>query len=124
MSLVRAVIAGTLVGAVGALVIYVATGPDDFGRAAEPATPTFAPVPTPTITELADCIPPEVLKNGFCVTTKPGPKVTATVRSTGSSTSSSPRTAPRPAPAPAPTEQQAGEPGDDDGDEPDDDHDD
>ena len=75
MSLVRAVVLGTLVGAVAALAIFVSIGPDDLGRAAVPAAPTFAPVPTPTVTELADCTPPAVLKKGVCVTTKPGPKL-------------------------------------------------
>ena len=79
MSLVRAVTVGTVVGAVAALGIYVAAGPEDLGHVAEPATPTYPPVPTATVTQLADCTPPEVLENGFCVTTKPGPKVTATV---------------------------------------------
>ena len=77
MSLIRAVTAGTLVGAVAALGIYVALGPEDLGRPGVPATPTFAPVPTPTVTRLADCTPPAVLRKGLCVTTKPGPTVTS-----------------------------------------------
>ena len=75
MSLVRAVTVGSLVGAVAALGIYNAVGPDDLGRAAVSAPPTFAPVPTPTVTQLADCVAPAVLKKGVCVTTKPGPRV-------------------------------------------------
>jgi hypothetical protein len=75
LSLVRAVSVGSLVGAVAALGIYNAVGPDDLGRAAVSAPPTFAPVPTPTVTQLADCVAPAVLKKGVCVTTKPGPSV-------------------------------------------------
>ena len=91
MTLTRAVSAGTLVGAAAALSIYAAVGPDDLGRVAAPAAPTFAPVPTPTVTQLADCVAPAVLKKGVCVTTKPGPVVVV------------PATAPRaPAPARAP----------------------
>ena len=74
MSLIRAVTAGTLVGAAAALGIFVAVGPDDLGRAAAPAAPTFAPVPTPTVTQLADCTPPAVLTKGVCVTTEAGPE--------------------------------------------------
>ncbi|HYN67615.1 MAG TPA: hypothetical protein VES93_12060 [Ornithinibacter sp.] len=75
MSIVRAVSVGSLVGAVAALSIYNAMGPDDMGRAAAAAPPTFAPVPTPTVTQLADCLAPAVLTKGICVTTKPGPRV-------------------------------------------------
>ena len=75
MTLTRAVSAGTLVGAAAALSIYAAAGPDDLGRVAAPAAPTSAPVPTPTVTQLADCVAPAVLEKGVCVTTKPGPRV-------------------------------------------------
>ena len=51
MSLVRAVTAGTLAGAVAAFGIYVSLGPDDLGRASLHATPTYPPVPTPTVTQ-------------------------------------------------------------------------
>ncbi len=70
MSLIRTVTAGALVGSVAALGIFVSVGPDDMGRAAAPAAPTYAPVPTPTVTQLADCKPPAKLKKGVCVTTK------------------------------------------------------
>jgi hypothetical protein len=113
VSLTRAVTAGTLVGVVTAFGIFVTSGPDNLGRAAAPAAPTFAPVPTPTVTELADCEKPAVLKKGICVTTK-------VVASVGASASSGSRTAaPRTASAPAPAtttaaEDQQDEPGDDD----------
>ena len=80
-------------------------GPDDMGRAAAPAAPTFAPVPTPTVTQLADCTPPAKLEKGVCVTTKVVTR-TAAVASTGAPTSSprtTPRTAPTPRPAPSAT---------------------
>ena len=63
MTLTRAVSAGTLVGAAAALAIYAAAGPDDLGRVAAPAAPTSAPVPTPTVTQLADCVAPAVLED-------------------------------------------------------------
>lgn len=75
MTLTRAVSAGTLVGAAAALAIYAAAGPEDLGRVAAPAAPTSAPVPTPTVTQLADCVAPAVLEKGVCVTTKAGPVV-------------------------------------------------
>ena len=105
MSLIRTVTAGALVGSVAALGIFVSIGPDDMGRAAAPAAPTFAPVPTPTVTQLADCTPPAKLKKGVCVTTKVVTR-TAAVASTGAPTSSprtTPRTSPRTAPTPTPT---------------------
>lgn len=107
MSLIRAVSAGTLVGAVAALSIYAAVGPDDLGRVAAPVPPTFAPVPTPTVTQLAECTPPAVLTKGVCLTTKPGPRIVVTVA------------APRvPAPAPRSTTPRAVVPdAEDDGDE-------
>ena len=113
MSLLRAIGAGTLVGAVAALGIYTAIGPDDLGRAAVPAEPTFAPVPTPTVTELADCEAPAVLRKGVCVTTEPGPRVTAT---TGSSAPTSARRTSRPptATTEAAEERDDDEPGHDD----------
>ena len=110
MSLPFAVGAGTLVGAVAALGIYSATGPDDVGRASVPAAPTFAPVPTPTVTQLADCVAPAVLKKGLCVTTKPGPRITS-----ASPAPSAPTTVQRTTRAPAATTEPAEE-HDDDGD--------
>ena len=95
MSLVRAVSVGSLVGAVAALGIYNAVGPDDLGRTAVSAPPTFAAVPTPTVTQLADCVAPAVLQKGVCVTTKPGPRVSVP-DPTPRAPASSPRT-PRPA---------------------------
>jgi hypothetical protein len=120
VSLIRAVTAGTLVGVVTAFGIFVTSGPDNLGRAAAPAAPTFAPVPTPTVTQLADCEKPAVLKKGICVTTKVVAAVGAPA-SSGSRTTA-PRTAPAPAPAATTTttaEDQQDEPGDDR----DDDHD-
>ncbi len=105
MSLIRTVTAGALVGSVAALGIFVSLGPDDMGRAAAPAAPTFAPVPTPTVTQLAGCTPPAKLEKGVCVTTKVVTR-TAAVASTGAPTSSprtTPRTAPTPRPAPSAT---------------------
>lgn len=96
MSVVRAVTVGSLVGAAAAFGIYASMGPDDMGRAAVPAPPTFAPVPTPTVTQLADCTPPAVLKKGVCVTTKPGPKVTVAAPASRPATTTSGRTAPPP----------------------------
>ncbi len=123
MSLVRAVTTGTLVGAATAIGIFVTAGPDDLGRAAAPVAPTFAPVPTPTVTQLADCTPPAVLTKGVCVTTKPGPKITVAAPSTSSPTPrTAPRTAPDPAPAPAPAATAEQDPSDDDSHE--DDHED
>ena len=118
MSLIRAVTTGSLIGVATAVGIFVAAGPDDLGRAAAPAAPTFAPVPTPTVTELADCEKPAVLKKGVCVTTKPGPSITVAAPAGGGSTTSAPRTAPRTAPAPAPAStHQDQEPADDHGDD-------
>ena len=103
MSLIRAVTTGSLIGVATAVGIFVAAGPDDLGRVAAPAAPTFAPVPTPTVTQLADCEKPAVLKKGICVTTKPGPPITVAAPSSGGgSPTPAPRTAPRTAPAPAP----------------------
>jgi len=104
VSLIRTVTAGAFVGSVAALGIFMSLGPDDMGRAAAPSAPTYAPVPTPTVTQLADCTPPAKLKKGVCVTTK---TVTATVgaaavASSGAPTSS-PRTTPRPSPSPSPS---------------------
>ena len=101
MPLIRTVTAGALVGSVAALGIFVSLGPDDMGRAAAPAAPTFAPVPTPTVTQLADCTPPAKLKKGVCVTTKVVFNTAAAV-STGAPTSS-PRSTPRTAPTPTPS---------------------
>jgi hypothetical protein len=109
VSLIRTVTAGALVGSVAALGIFVSLGPDDMGRAAAPAAPTYAPVPTPTVTQLADCTPPAKLKKGVCVTTKVVTR-TAAVASTGAPTSSprstprsTPRATPTPTPSPSPT---------------------
>ena len=110
MSLPFAVGAGTLVGAVAALGIYSAIGPDDLGHASAPAAPTFAPVPTPTVTQLADCIAPAVLKKGVCVTTEPGPRITSAPPAP-----SAPTTVQRTTRAPAATTEPAEE-HDDDGD--------
>src|SRR6478609_6554246 len=113
VSLIRAVTTGSLIGVATAVGIFVAAGPDDLGRAAAPAAPTFAPVPTPTVTELADCEAPAVLRTGVCVTTEPGPRVTAT---TGSSAPTSAQRTSRPptATTEAADERDDDEPGHDD----------
>lgn len=97
MSLVRTVTAGALVGSVAALGIFVSVGPDDMGRAAAPAAPTYAPVPTPTVTQLADCTPPAKLKKGVCVTTK------VVSNSAAVAPTVAPTTAPRSTPRTSPT---------------------
>jgi len=113
VSLIRTVTAGALVGSVAALGIFVSLGPDDMGRAAAAAPPTFAPVPTPTVTQLAGCKPPAKLKKGVCVTTKVVTS-TAAVVSTGAPTSAgrttSPRTAPTPTPSPTASDPAAVDP--------------
>ena len=109
MSLIRTVTAGALVGSVAALGIFVSLGPDDMGRAAAPAAPTYAPVPTPTVTQLADCAPPAKLKKGVCVTTKVVTR-TAAVASTGAPTSSPRTTPPRTAPTPTPARRRSSDP--------------
>lgn len=119
MSIVRAVTVGSLVGAAAALGIYASMGPDDMGRAAEPAPPTFAPVPTPTVTQLADCTPPAVLAKGVCVTTKPGPKVTVAVPAPRPASTTSARTT-----APVATEEREDDHEDDGDDEHEDEHED
>jgi hypothetical protein len=112
VSIVRAVTVGSLVGAAAALGIYASMGPDDMGRAAVPAPPTFAPVPTPTVTRLADCTPPAVLTKGVCVTTKPGPKVTVAAPAPRSATTTSARTT-----APVAAEERDDDEHEDDGDD-------
>jgi hypothetical protein len=106
------------VGAVAALSLYNSMGPDDMGRAAVAAPPTFAPVPTPTVTQLADCVAPAVLTKGICVTTKPGPRVVVQ-----DPTPRAPATAPRTS-RPATTDEGTDEREDDDDDHEDEDHED
>ncbi|MBM6400309.1 hypothetical protein [Phycicoccus sonneratiae] len=96
MSLSTTIATGTLLGAVLAGGVYAATAPSDQVSATVPVAPTFAPVPTPTVTKLADCLKPAKLEHGICVTHKPGPTVTlpASTGSTTRTTSSNARTAP------------------------------
>ncbi len=79
MSLTTTIGVGALLGAVAAFAVYTAAAPGDEALAAAPAVPTFAPVPTPTVTQTAeDCESPAVLTKGECVITKPGPRVVVT----------------------------------------------
>ena len=73
MSLFRSLLLGVALGGVVATGVYSAVASPP--RAAVPVPATFAPVPTPTRTVLADCEPPAKLVKGACVTTVPGPVV-------------------------------------------------
>ena len=73
MSLFRSILLGVALGGVVATGVYSAVASPP--RAAVPVPATFAPVPTPTRTVLADCEPPAKLVKGACVTTVPGPVV-------------------------------------------------
>ena len=77
MSLATTVGAGALLGSILAVGVYSALAPSDQSLASAPVVPTYAPVPTPTITRLADgCDAPAVLEGGECVVHQPGPTVT------------------------------------------------
>lgn len=84
MSLSTTIATGTLLGGLLAGGVYAATAPSDAVSANVPVAPTFAPVPTPTVTHLAGCLKPAKLEHGICVTHKPGPTITLPA-STGSS---------------------------------------
>ena len=89
MSLATTIGAGALLGTVLAVGVYNVVAPSDAVPASVEVAPTYAPVPTPTVTEEAeDCVDPAVLEDDECVVHKPGPTVTL---------------APAPAPAPATT---------------------
>ena len=71
MSLSTSIAAGTLLGAVAAFAVYTATAPGEDAVVA-PVAAVVAPVPTPTVTQLADgCEPPAVLTGDECVTHDP-----------------------------------------------------
>ena len=109
MSLTTTIGVGALLGGVAAFAVYTATAPGDEALASAPAVPTFAPVPTPTVTQTAEgCESPAVLTGGECVITTPGPRVVVTDPAPGQRT-----TAPR-----------AAAPADDDDHEGDDEHED
>ena len=79
MSLAPSIGAGTLVGGLLAAAVYLSLAPDP-APAATSVTPaaSFAPVPTPTVTEEAsDCRAPAELEAGECVLRVPGPTVVA-----------------------------------------------
>ncbi|QIM20517.1 hypothetical protein G7075_04175 [Phycicoccus sp. HDW14] len=96
MSLSSTIATGTLVGSLLAVGVYATTGPPDRAATTVPVAPTFAPVPTPTVTHLAGCRAPAKLEHGVCVTHEPGPVVVlpAAPRSSGTGTSSSGRSRP------------------------------
>ena len=126
MSLSTTIATGTLLGGLLAVGAYVATAPSDQVSATVPVAPTYAPVPTPTITQVADCVSPAKLEHGACVTHKPGPTVTipATPRQGGTTQAAGPQartTSPAAPRAVAPTTPTTG--GDDEGDDHEDDHD-
>ena len=77
MSLATTIGAGALLGTVLAVGVYNVVAPSDAVPASVEVAPTYAPVPTPTVTEEAeDCVDPAVLEDDECVVHKPGPTVT------------------------------------------------
>ena len=89
MSLSTSIAAGTLLGAVAAFAVYTATAPGEDAVVA-PVAAVVAPVPTPTVTQLADgCEPPAVLTGDECVTTTPGRRIVGTAPAGPSSTTTS-----------------------------------
>jgi hypothetical protein len=76
VSLSTTIAAGTLLGGLLAGGVYAATAPSDQVPATSRVAPTYGPVPTPVLTELADCEEPATLEDGVCVTNVPGPTVT------------------------------------------------
>lgn len=123
MSLSSTIATGTLVGGLLAVGVYVATGPSDQAATKVSVAPSFAPVPTPTVTHLADCVKPAKLEKGVCVTHKPGPTVTLPAARPASSSGGSSAGRTRPA-ATSPTGPAVGndtdEHEDDESDEPED----
>jgi hypothetical protein len=79
VSLATTIGAGALLGTVLAVGVYNVVAPSDAVPASVEVAPTYAPVPTPTVTEEAeDCVDPAVLEDDECVVHKPGPTVTVT----------------------------------------------
>ncbi len=76
MSLSTTIATGTLLGGLLAVGVYATTAPSDQVSATVPVAPTYGPVPTPTVTQVADCVSPAKLEHGLCVTHKPGPTIT------------------------------------------------
>ena len=77
MSLATTIGAGTLLGGLLAVGVYTAIAPSDAVPASAHVVPTYAPVPTPTVTaEAKDCVAPAVLEDDECVVHQPGPTVT------------------------------------------------
>jgi hypothetical protein len=77
VSLATTIGAGALLGTVLAVGVYNVVAPSDAVPASVEVAPTYAPVPTPTVTEEAeDCVDPAVLEDDECVVHKPGPTVT------------------------------------------------
>lgn len=77
MSLATTIGAGALLGTVLAVGVYNVVAPSDAVPASVEVAPTYAPIPTPTVTEEAeDCVDPAVLEDDECVVHKPGPTVT------------------------------------------------
>ncbi len=76
MSLSTTIATGTLLGGLLAVGVYATTAPSDQVSATVPVAPTYGPVPTPTVTQVADCVSPAKLEHGVCVTHKPGPTIT------------------------------------------------
>lgn len=122
MSLSSTIATGTLLGGLLAVGVYVATAPSDAVTATVPVAPTFAPVPTPTVTELADCVAPAKLVKGVCVTRKPGPTVVLPAANGGSTSAGTSAGRTRPASS-APTSGPVVDDRDEDDDHEDEDHD-
>lgn len=86
MSLATTIGAGALLGTVLAVGVYNVVSPADTVPASVGVAPTYAPVPTPTVTEQAeDCVDPAVLEDDECVVHVPGPTITV-APATGPST--------------------------------------
>ncbi|HET7761215.1 MAG TPA: hypothetical protein VFL46_02575 [Phycicoccus sp.] len=77
MSLATTIGAGTLLGGLLAVGVYTAIAPSDAVPASVHVAPTYAPVPTPTVTvEAEDCVAPAVLEGDECVVHQAGPTTT------------------------------------------------
>jgi hypothetical protein len=77
MSLATTIGAGTLLGGLLAVGVYTAIAPSDAVPASVHVAPTYAPVPTPTVTvEAEDCVAPAVLEDDECVVHQAGPTTT------------------------------------------------
>ncbi len=73
MSLPRTIAFSSVAGAALAAACYVTLQPAGAVLASQPVN--HQAVPTPTVTRLADCVPPAVLESGECVTHLPGPVI-------------------------------------------------